>query len=72
MNRNILEGRIKEKGYNIEKIANKIGVNTATFYRKLSGESDFFRLEILKISEILELSFEDVNSIFFEIKLQKG
>ena len=69
MNRNILEGRIKEKGYNIEKVANKIGVNTATFYRKLSGESGFFWLEILKISEILELSFEDVNSIFFEIKV---
>ena len=34
MNRNILEGRIKEKGYKIEKIENKIGVNIAKFYRK--------------------------------------
>jgi len=51
-------------GKNMKEVASLIGVDVATLYRKMNGESDFFRSEI----DILrrELDICDVDSIFFD------
>ncbi len=46
-------------------IALVIGCNESTLYRKLSGKSDFTRNEIQMIRQKLNLSAEEIESIFF-------
>ena len=65
MNRNLLEAKLKEKGSNVAEISKIIGVEPSTFYRKLSGQSDFFRTEIDKIVKYLNLSIDEMEKIFF-------
>lgn len=62
---NLLYSHIKKKGYTLEEFAQEIGMNPATLYRKTRGESDFTRMEMQKIKEVLELSVEEFNAIFF-------
>ena len=64
-NRNKLKGRIIEAGYTIEQLAGLIGVNPATFYRKMAQSSEFTRNEILAIKLVLDLTNEEINDIFF-------
>jgi hypothetical protein len=66
VNRNLLEAKIKEVGSNIAGAAKAIGVEKPTFYRKLSGESDFYRKEIEMLVKFLNLSIEDMEKIFFD------
>ena len=65
MNRNLLEAKLKEKGSNVAEISKIIGVEPSTLYRKLSGQSDFFRKEIEKIVKYLNLSIDEMEKIFF-------
>lgn len=65
MNWILLEAKTKEAGLTNEDIARKLSIDQATYYRKKRGVSDFYRNEIKTISDILKLSSEDVNLIFF-------
>lgn len=56
-------GKIKEKGKTVQEVADFLGINVTTLYRKMNGESDFFREEIQKLREFLSL--EDPMIIFF-------
>ena len=49
----------------VESLATTLGVNEATIYRKMSGNSDFLRNEIQLIKHKLSLTDDDVVSIFF-------
>lgn len=49
----------------VEQVANIIGVNSATLYRKIKGDSDFLRWEINELRKALEMSGADVLRIFF-------
>lgn len=49
----------------LRQIAELLGINLATLYRKMSGSSDFYRDEIQKICEFLKLDLKDKESIFF-------
>lgn len=64
-NRNALKGKTVEHGYTMEDLARGIGINPATLSRKMSGDSDFTRSEIIMIRDILSLSSAEVESIFF-------
>lgn len=66
VNVNLMKGKIVEKGLSVEDVAHYIGINKATFYRKLSGNgSNFLIGEATKIVEYLGLSSEDATAIFF-------
>ncbi len=65
MNVNLLKARMVEHGYNDQSFSQAIGINVATFYRKKTGDSDFNREEIKKIKDLLHLTLEDVDRIFF-------
>lgn len=67
VNINKLKGKIVESGMNIEKLANKIGIDKSTLYRKLTvnGESITIK-EATLIAKELKLTHSEVNSIFFD------
>lgn len=61
-----LKKRIYEKGFNINEISHSLGINTSTFYRKMKSGGDSFSIgEAKKISELLNLTYRDINTIFF-------
>ena len=67
MNANLLKGTIVANGLTCKEMADKIGIDEATFYRKINGKSDFFLGEIIKICKILKIT--DPTPIFFAKEL---
>lgn len=70
MNANLLKGTIVSEGLSIEQFLENLrdqGVllSKTSFYRKIRGESDFYRKEILAIAKELKLSDEMLVNIFF-------
>lgn len=65
MNALLLELKMKEANISVDKAAKATNMDPATFYRKKIGESDFYRREIQILRKILNLSSEEVDSIFF-------
>ena len=55
------------QGMTIKQVAEELNIDSATLYRKMSGKSDFFRWEIQKLCEILDI--KDPASIFFAEEL---
>lgn len=65
MNKSLLNKIIKESGYRKKDIAESIGVNRSTFYKKEVGTSCFNQNEIIRIKKMLNLSNEQIIDIFF-------
>lgn len=66
VNINMLKFKIIEKGWNVEKIAKKIGIDRSTFYRKMNDTgSEFTIREADYIARLLDLNYDEVNEIFF-------
>jgi hypothetical protein len=65
MDKSLLEEKMAKNGFSNEELANRLGIDAATFYRKKKGESDFYRREIQIIKKLLQLSNEEVDIIFF-------
>ena len=60
-----LRSKMVEKRINGEEMAQKIGINTSTFYRKMKSDGMSFTVgQMHKIAEVLELSHEEAASIF--------
>ena len=59
-----LKGKIIEKGKSIETVSADLGINPATFYRKLKNNSFEIR-EADKLIEVLSLTGEEASAIFF-------
>ena len=69
VNANMLKGFIATNGLTIEKMARDIGINPATFYKKINGQSDFYCHEIVDICRILHI--KDPIPIFLPKNLRK-
>ena len=66
MNVNKLRGKIVEKGYNVERLANEVGMDKSSLYRKLNNKGETLTIrEANLICEVLELSTEEAVAIFF-------
>ena len=66
VNVNKLKGKIVENGLNVSELATLIGIDKATFYRKLGSDGENFTIkEADLIAEKLFLNKDDVNAIFF-------
>lgn len=64
-NMDILRGKMAEKRINGEEMAQKIGVDTSTFYRKMKADGMSFTVgQIHKIAEVLGLTHEEAATIF--------
>jgi len=68
-NRNKLRGKLAEANMTIEALANALGINSVTLYRKMSGESDFSRSEMQIIRQTFRLSAGEMDEIFFAPEL---
>lgn len=67
---NELQAEIVRNGLTTKTFCKKLGINPATFYRKTNGKTDFYRNEIVKISEILHLDKEAICRIFLTFNLR--
>ena len=70
MNSNALKSRLVLLGITVDGLIKmleekEVKMSRETFYRKLKGTSDFNRKEILALSETLDMTDNDVMSIFF-------
>jgi predicted transcriptional regulator len=65
MKLNMLKGKIVEKGMNVETLAEKIGIDRSSMYRKLNNFEKITIGEAQKIKDVLNLSDEDAKTIFF-------
>ena len=62
-NKNKFMALLKENDISIEQLAGIIGVSKTTLYRKINGESDFYRSEIQAIATVVPNA--KIETIFF-------
>ena len=61
-----LKAKLVECGYNVDAVADNIGIDRATFYRRLANNGETFTIgEADSISRFLMLTKDEVNAIFF-------
>ena len=60
-----LKGKIVERNTTQEELANKIGIDKSTFYRKMKQNGNFSIKEVNLIVSALNLSKDEAMSIFF-------
>lgn len=65
VNVNKLKGKIVEKGMNVETVAERIGVDRSSLYRKLNNFEKITIGEARKLKDVLELSDAEASAIFF-------
>ena len=66
VNVNKLRGKIVENGLTIDEVADKMGINRATFYRKLnSGGKNFLIKDVDALVKISHLKSDEATAIFF-------
>lgn len=61
----LLKAQMVAKGINAEELADKIGINTITLYRKMNGKTEFTRSEMQIIKAIFNLNKGEMDAIFF-------
>lgn len=61
-----LRASIARAGVTNRKIAAELGLSEQALYNKMQGESEFKSSEIKKMANLLSLSMQDVNLIFFD------
>lgn len=66
MNAIALKQKMLEKQKTNKDIAEFLGISRSAIQRKLSGETEFDRTEMKKLISVLQLSKDEVMSIFFE------
>lgn len=64
MNLNKLKGKIVENGLNVEKLADIIGIDRSSLYRKLNNAEKITIGEAAKMKEALSLSENEAYDIF--------
>ena len=61
-----LQGHMKENGYTIDSLANSLKLSATGLFNKIHNKSEFLASEIMTISEMLRLSLDDIQLIFFD------
>ena len=66
VNINKLKAKIVENGFNVEYVADKVGMDKATFYRKMANNGETFLVkEVDAMARVLKMTGDDINAIFF-------
>lgn len=68
---NKLKGVIVEKGKTQQTVAQEIGIDRSTFYRKMKNGGEFSIGEVAKMAEVIPLSDSEAITIFFNNKVAK-
>lgn len=72
MDSELLKYHAAKAGYSMAKLAAALGVNASTLSRKMRGETDFTRSEIVIIRKCLHLTLEEADAIFFAPELARN
>lgn len=67
INKLLFKNAIASAGYNIQGLAQLMGVNQATLYRKINGKSEFDRPQLKQLREVLGLDDNQFEAIFFAL-----
>ena len=62
-----LKQKMLEKQKSNKDIAESLGISRSAIQRKLAGETEFDRTEMKKLISVLQLSKDEVMSIFFDM-----
>jgi len=66
VNINKLKGKIVENDLTIEKLADEVGIDRSTLYRKINNKGESFTIkEADLIAKALNLTAAEVNAVFF-------
>lgn len=68
---NKLRGKIVERGFSQQELAQSIGIDRSTFYRKMKNNGDFSIGEVAVIAKVMQLSNEEAIEIFLSKKSHK-
>ena len=66
MNTQKLKGKMIEKGFTPKSLAEKVGIDRSSMYRKLNSVGKFTIGEAKAIKTILELTDSEASAIFFD------
>lgn len=61
-----LRKKIAESGLKLDHIASQMGISRASLWQKIEGKSDFKASEMARLQDILNLSLEEKERIFFK------
>lgn len=61
-----LKGKMVEHSLRDQDMAKLLGIDSSTFYRKKNGVTEFTREEIKIMKNLLNLTADEIDSIFFE------
>lgn len=64
MKLDLLKGKIVANGMNVERLAESIGINRASLYRKLNNCDKITIGEAMKMKEALSMTTEEATEIF--------
>ena len=65
MNTNKFLGKMKEHGFTLESLAAALGISRMSLYNKAHGIREWKLGEFYRVCKLLELSEDDIQSIFF-------
>ena len=65
MNTNLLKAQIVLKGHTLTQVSCYLDVSKSALYRKMYGENEFTRKEMMQLKHLLGLSNEIMMEIFF-------
>ena len=72
MNINDLKAEIARNDLTIPKLALLIGMDKKTMYSRINGDTSFKQEEIVKLSQVLNLSEDSILHIFLPMWFPKG
>ncbi len=67
----LLRKKIDESGYKLRFIAKKLNITYAGFLKKVNNETEFKASEIQILGELLNLTREEIDKIFFTLNVGK-
>jgi len=66
----LLKQKIDRSGYKVIYLAEQVGLTPQGFYKKLKDGSDWTFTQVMILKDLLHLTKEEVNSIFFNSKVE--
>ena len=64
-----LRGRIAELGISQTELAKILGISVTAMNSKMNGRMAFVQRDILKLSEVLNISAEEIGTFFYDLKV---
>ena len=63
-----LKAKIRDSGYRIRLLAEQLGISYQALYNKVDNKTQFLASEIMRFSDLLNLTPEERDDIFFTVR----